>query len=33
MPAELAENGKISLSRKKISQHIGKLLSLLQKDF
>ena len=27
MPAELAEKGKISLSRKKISQHIGKLFS------
>jgi uncharacterized Rmd1/YagE family protein len=25
LPAELAEKGKISLSRKKISQHIGKL--------
>ena len=27
LPAELAEKGKISLSRKKISQHIGKLFS------
>ncbi|MCX7343274.1 MAG: RMD1 family protein [Proteobacteria bacterium] len=27
LPAELAEKGKISLSRKKISQHLGKLFS------
>jgi uncharacterized Rmd1/YagE family protein len=27
LPAELAEKGKITLSRKKISQHIGKLFS------
>ena len=27
LPAELAEKGKISLSRKKISQHIGQLFS------